>query len=94
MQPARMEPKEFQPATKPNDAHEAKPHVNFWNSTWTIVIAFFVVGPLAMPLLWRNPRFSIATKIIWSLVMIAITVGLIVFASKVMNWALEQIAID
>jgi hypothetical protein len=44
-----------------------------------------------MPLLWRNPRFSPTTKVIGSLIMIGITVALIVFAGKMMNWALELI---
>src|SRR5262245_42147999 len=47
------------------------------DSTWVVVVAFLVVGPLALPLLWRNPKFSITTKIIGSAVMIGLTLALI-----------------
>jgi len=38
-----------------------------------LVIAFLSFGPLALPLLWYNPRFSRKAKIIWSLAIIVAT---------------------
>jgi predicted nucleic acid-binding Zn ribbon protein len=40
-------------------------------STYWLVIAILCVGPLALPLLWLNPRYSRVTKIIVSFVVLA-----------------------
>jgi hypothetical protein len=41
--------------------------------TSVLVIAFLCVGPLALPLVWINPRFSRAAKIIITLIMIILS---------------------
>ncbi|PJC46529.1 MAG: hypothetical protein CO036_02325 [Candidatus Omnitrophica bacterium CG_4_9_14_0_2_um_filter_43_12] len=41
--------------------------------TSIIVVAFLCVGPLALPLVWFNPRFSLRTKLIISVIAIALT---------------------
>ena len=41
--------------------------------TSMLVLAFLVVGPLALPLVWINPRFSSKTKIIISLITVILT---------------------
>jgi len=38
--------------------------------TTTLIIAFLCVGPLVLPLIWFNPRYSKAVKIILSIVCI------------------------
>lgn len=53
------------PKTKPVD------------SLWTFAIAVAFGGPLALPLLWRNPRFSKRTKLWVSLFVIIMTLGLV-----------------
>jgi uncharacterized membrane protein YvbJ len=42
--------------------------------TSTLVIALFCVGPLALPLIWINPRFSKNVKIIITTVVIVFSV--------------------
>jgi len=44
--------------------------------TFVFAIAFIVVGLLALPLLWYNPYFKRSTKIIASIVLIAVSVFL------------------
>ncbi len=41
--------------------------------TYWIVIAFLCVGPLALPLVWLNPRFSQKTKIIVTIIVIILS---------------------
>ncbi len=41
--------------------------------TYWLVIAFLCVGPIALPLLWINPRFSRKRKIVISAVIIIVT---------------------
>ncbi len=53
------------------------------DSLWTFGVAIAFAGPFALPLLWRNPRFSNRTKIIGSLVILAVTGVLIWFTEVV-----------
>ena len=42
-----------------------------------VLLLFFVLGPLGLPLLYRSPKFSKTLKIILTIVVIAYTVYLI-----------------
>jgi len=48
--------------------------------TSTFITALLFVGPLALPLAWINPRFSLKVKIIISVIVIVVTwyVGMLV----------------
>jgi hypothetical protein len=41
---------------------------------WIFVLAFTALGPLALPLVWRTPRFDRATKWMVTVVLVVITV--------------------
>ncbi|MFC1703204.1 hypothetical protein ACFL1E_00275 [Candidatus Omnitrophota bacterium] len=41
--------------------------------TSVLIIALFCVGPLALPLMWCNPRFSKNSKIITTTIVAALT---------------------
>ena len=43
-------------------------------STATLVIAFLSVGPFALPLLWFNPRYKTATKLVVTVLVISLSV--------------------
>lgn len=60
-------------------------------STGAVVMAFLTVGPLAIPLVWANRRYSLAVKIVVTTVMVAITVGLFVAMYRVVTSSLAQI---
>ncbi len=47
--------------------------VKWYFKTRSIVIAILCVGPLALPLVWFNPRFSQKTKIIVTIVVIILS---------------------
>jgi hypothetical protein len=44
---------------------------------WVLVLLFFVLGPLALPNLWKSPRFSQGFKVVLTIVVIVYT-GLLV----------------
>ena len=46
----------------------------WYNSTTTIVFAFLTLGPLAIPLVWTNPKYSLLVKTVVSVVMIVLTI--------------------
>jgi hypothetical protein len=52
----------------------AKSKVRVIDSVWTLIVAIAFIGPFALPLLWRNPRFSRNSKIFWSVVTVLLTV--------------------
>ena len=52
---------------------ENKPPEKWYFKTSTFITALLFVGPLALPLAWINPRFSLKTKIIISVVVGVLT---------------------
>lgn len=54
-----------------------KPKIKTIDSLWVFLIATAVLGPFALPLLWRNPRWSKVTKTVGTLFILALTLGLI-----------------
>ena len=49
----------------------------------TLVIALLCVGPLALPLVWFNPRFSIITKTVITVIVLILSyyLGVLLAAS-------------
>ena len=54
-------------------------------STSTIVVGFLCVGPLVLPLVWFNPRYSLQKKII-----ISIIIGIISYFLGILTWRALQ----
>jgi len=52
---------------------EKRPEDKWYFKTYTLVIAFLCVGPLALPLFWVNPRFNQKTKITISVIIIILS---------------------
>jgi len=50
--------------------------------TSVLIIAILSVGPLALPLVWFNPRYSRATKVIISVLTLIITYYSIILVYK------------
>ncbi len=48
----------------------------------TIVIAVCCVGPLALPLLWLRPGTSLTRKLMWSIVILAISWAMFVVTMR------------
>ena len=46
----------------------------WYYATPTIVIALLCLGPLALPLVWLNPRYKLATKAIITVVVLVVTI--------------------
>jgi hypothetical protein len=47
------------------------------DSLWTFCVAVAVLGPFALPLLWRNPRFGWKPKLAGSIAVIVFTIILL-----------------
>lgn len=46
---------------------------------WYVILMLLTVGPMALPLLWRSPRFSRRAKHLWTAAVILIALGGIAF---------------
>ncbi len=55
---------------------KTKTKTKWYYSTSAIVIGLLVVGPLALPLLWKNPKYKVITKAVITIVVIAVTIWL------------------
>lgn len=55
-----------------------KTPTKWYYSDGSLFILFITVGPLAIPLVWKNPRYNIRTKWLVTSVMLVLTV--------VMSW--------
>jgi hypothetical protein len=53
-----------------------KPREKWYYRTFTLVIALLSFGPLALPLLWINPRCKLTTKIIVSVIVIVLSIAI------------------
>jgi len=69
---------------------EEKKPVKVIDSLWTFFVAVAVAGPFALPLLWRNPRFKVTTKIAASIAVIVYTILLTKLATSIFTDLLDQ----
>ena len=62
---------EFLNASTPSASNP--PAKKWYHSNGSLVTSLLMVGPLALPLLWINPRYKLTTKIVVSIVVLAVT---------------------
>ncbi len=63
----------------------------WYYSTLAIIAALFVAGPFALPLVWKNPKYEVITKIIITIVVIAVTVWLCYLAERMYQNLIDQV---
>ncbi len=70
----------------------SRPREKKWYySTSSVVIALLCAGPLALPLVWFNPRYKAATKLIISVIVLVVTVLCTYLAVTTYQKLLDQI---
>jgi hypothetical protein len=52
---------------------EMKPKVPWYFTTGTLVLTLFTVGPLALPLVWFHPKYSVTKKVILTIVILLLS---------------------
>ena len=68
-----------------------KPETKWYFATSVVVIAVLCLGPLALPLIWFNPRYNWIIKITATVVIIALSIGLCYITAGVYSRFTEQI---
>ena len=59
-----------------DESGRPKPKTKWYYSTSAIVIGLVVIGPFALPLVWKSPKYKVITKVIITIVVIAVTIWL------------------
>jgi len=70
----------------------SRPREKKWYFTTTsVIIALLCVGPLALPLVWFNPRYKPATRLIITVIVLAVTVLCTYLAASAYRQLLNQL---
>ncbi len=68
-----------------------RPKAKWYFSTSAIVVALLVLGPLALPMVWFNPRYKIITKVIITVIVIAVTILCFYLIGYIYNNLMKQV---
>lgn len=63
---------------------DQKPKEPWYSRTPTIVMAVLTIGPFALPLVWINRRYSMITKMMVTIVVLALSWGLYILLQNVL----------
>jgi len=68
-----------------------QPRSKWYFSTSAVIMAVLCLGPLALPLVWLNPRYRMASKFLTTVFIVALTIGLCYLTMNVYTRLVEQI---
>jgi len=77
---------------RPQNTNPATGH-KWYHATGSVIAALVCLGPLALPMVWVNPRFKIMTKIIMTIVVAVVTVACLYFMVEAVMYPLRQLEI-
>ena len=69
----------------------SKSKTKWYFTTPAVVIALLCLGPLALPLVWLNPRYKIITKLVVTVIVIAVTILFSYLVGYIYRNLMEQI---
>ena len=76
------------------DRQVTKPRPKKWYfATGTVVLALLCLGPMALPLVWINPRYKISTRAIISLIVIVVTILCIYMTVGIYQRMIDQLTV-
>jgi hypothetical protein len=62
------------------------PRKKWYFTTSSVVLGLLCLGPLALPLVWFNPRYKVITKLVVTLVVVVATALLVYMAYIIIGW--------
>ena len=74
-----------------DDSYRPKQKVKWYYSTWAIVVGLLCLGPLALPLVWGNPRCKLVTKIVITVVVLGATLWFCQIVGQMYQDLIKQI---
>jgi hypothetical protein len=67
------------------------PPSKWYHATGSVIAALVCLGPLALPMVWVNPRFKIMTKLIMTIVVAVVTVLCLYAMVEAVMYPLKQL---
>jgi len=74
-----------------DEASRNKPKTKWDYSTSAIVIGLLVAGPFALPLVWRNPKYTVVTKVVITIIVIVVTAWLCYLVGRMYKQVIDQV---
>ncbi len=74
-----------------DDSYKPKPTAKWYYSTSATVIGLITLGPFALPLVWKNPKYKVNTKVIITIVVIAATIWLCYLMGNIYQRLIKEI---
>ena len=74
-----------------DEAARPGPKTKWYYSTTAIVIGLVAIGPFALPLVWKNPKYKVITKVIITIVIIAVTIWLCHLVGQMYQQLIQRI---
>jgi uncharacterized membrane protein YvbJ len=72
----------------------SKPRPKKWYfNTGTVVLALLCLGPMALPLVWINPRYKISTRAIITVIVIVVTILCIYLTVGIYQRMIDQLTV-
>ena len=68
-----------------------EPKTKWYLSTHALIVALLCIGPVALPLVWINPRYKIITKVVITIAVVALTAVLCRLSLKMYIDLIDQI---
>ena len=75
------------PSRLRNQTSQTKTTSKWYFNTSVIVIALLCIGPLALPMVWFNPRYKITVKLIVTIIVLLVTL----LCSYLLGWVYSQL---
>jgi hypothetical protein len=82
---------DVQALTTSGNPVQAEVKTKWYFTTYWVVIAFLCVGPLALPLVWFNPRYKPITKWVITVLAIFITIWLCIKSVAMYQNLMQQL---
>jgi hypothetical protein len=68
-----------------------RPKTKWYFTTSAIVVALLLLGPLALPMVWFNPRYKIITKVVVTAIVIVLTILFSYLVGYLYNNLMKQV---
>ena len=74
-----------------DESYKPKPQGRWYYSTLAVIVGLATLGPLGLPLVWKNPKYNITVKCTITGVLIVVTIWLCYLMGKMYQGLIEQV---
>ena len=74
-----------------DDSYKPKPKTRWYYSIFAVVIGLITIGPFALPLVWKNPKYKVITKVVITIVVILVTIWLCYYVGALYQRLINEI---